>query len=96
MKAFEHSALFMREPDDVAGDEELRFELRYKNAQMRQENNRLSEQRASTLQQQGAFRTLRKLTTGFRRRAGQQNWSEEIHRVETAGNGRVTDSEGRS
>ena len=34
----EHSSLFMREPDDVAGDEDLRFDLRYKNAQMRQEN----------------------------------------------------------
>ncbi len=26
--ATEHSALFMREPDDVAGDDDLRFDLR--------------------------------------------------------------------
>ena len=36
-------------------------------------------------------------TTGFKRRAGQQNWSEKIHRVASAGaNGRVVDTEGES
>ena len=36
-------------------------------------------------------------TTGFKRRAGQQNWSEKIHQVASAGaNGRVVDTEGES
>ena len=28
----EHAALYMREPEDIAEDDDLRFELRYKNA----------------------------------------------------------------
>ena len=91
-----HSALYLRAPDEVMADEELRFELRYKNAQMRQENVELSKKRAEDLQKQGAFRTLLKPTTGFRRRAGQQNWSEKIHQVQTAGSGYVTDTDGRA
>ena len=73
INASEHSSLFTRGPDDVAGDEELRFELCYKNAQMRQHNVQLSKTRGENLQQQGAFRTLLRPTTGFKRRAGQQN-----------------------
>ena len=71
MNAVEHSALFNREPDDVAGDEDLRFDLRYKNAEMRQVNVKLARTRGENLEQQGAFRTLLKPTTAFRRRAGQ-------------------------
>ena len=97
MNASEHSSLFMREPDDVIGDEDLRFELRYKNAEMRQENVQLAKTRGDNLQQQGAFRTLLRPTTGFKRRAGQQNWSEKIHQVASAGdNGRVVDTEGNT
>ena len=84
MNASEHSSLFMREPDDVIGDEDLRFELRYKNAEMRQENVQLAKTRGDNLQQQGAFRTLLRPTTGFKRRAGQQNWSEKIHQPRRA------------
>ena len=95
MNAMEHSALFNREPDDVAGDEDLRFDLRYKNAEMRQVNVELARTRGENLEQRGACRTLLKPTTGFRRRAGQQVWSEKIHQVASAGdNGRVLDTEG--
>ena len=83
MNATEHSALFNRDPDDVAGDKDLEFDLRYKNAEMRQVNVGLLQKRSENLQQQGAFRTY--VAPGFRRRAGQQNWSEEIHQVELAG-----------
>ena len=97
MNSTEHCSLFMREPDDVEGDEDLRFDLRYKNAQMRQENVQLSKTRGENLEQQGAFRTLLRPTTGFKRRAGQQNWSEKIHQVQSAGpNGRVVDTEGNT
>ncbi len=62
---------------------------------MRQVNVGLLQKRSENLQQQGAFRTY--VAPGFRRRAGQQNWSEEIHQVESAGpNGRVEDTEGNS
>ena len=95
MNATEHSALFMREPDDVEGDDDLRFDLRYKNAEMRQVNVQLSKTRGENLERQGAFRTFLPTTTGFKRRAGQQNWSEKIHQVQSAGaNGRVVDTEG--
>ena len=73
----EHSALFGRDPDDVAGDEDLDFDLRYKNAEMRETNVRLAKTRGETLERQGAFRTYLPTTTGFKRRAGQQNWSEK-------------------
>ena len=97
MKATEHSALFMREPDDVAQDDELRFELRYKNAQMRQTNVQLAKTRGQNLERQGASRTFLLPTTGFKRRAGQQNWSEKIYQVASAGdNGRVVDTEGNT
>ena len=95
MNATEHSALFNRDPDDVAGDKDLEFDLRYKNAEMRQVNVGLLQKRSENLEQQGAFRTY--VAPGFRRRAGQQNWSEEIHQVHAAGpNGRVEDTEGNS
>ena len=88
---------FARDPDDMAGDEDLQFDLRYKNAEMRQVNVQLSKTRGENLEQQGAFRTFLAPTTGFRRRAGQQNWSEQIHQVQSAGaNGRVEDTEGNS
>ena len=97
MNATEHSALFTRDPDDVAGDEDLRFDLKYKNAEMRQVNVQLSQTRGENLERQGAFRTFFAPATGFRRRAGQQNWSEKMHQVQSAGaNGRVVDAEGNS
>ena len=95
MNATEHSALFNRDPDDVATDENLEFDLRYKNAEMRQHNSDLALARGEKLQQEGAFRTY--VAPTFRRRAGQQNWSEKIHTVASAGEqGRVTDTEGNS
>ena len=95
MNGTEHSALFNRDPDDVAQDKDLEFDLRYKNAEMRQHNNDLAQTRGENLEQQGAFRTF--VAPTFRRRAGQQNWSEKIHQVQSAGpNGRVEDTEGNS
>ncbi len=89
--------LFKRDPDDVAHDPDLSFDFRYHNAEMRQVNVELSKTRGENLEQQGAFRTFLAPTTGFRRRARQQNWSEKIHQVQSAGaNGRVEDTEGNS
>ena len=83
MNATEHSALFNRDPDDVANDKDLEFDLRYKNAEMQQHNVDLAQTRGENLEQQGAFRTF--VAPTFRRRAGQQNWSEKIHQVQSAG-----------
>ena len=94
MNATEHSALFGRDPDDVLGDEDLQFDLAYHNAEMRQVNVQLSKTRGENLERQGAFRVYLPTTTGFKRRAGRQNWSEEIHQVQSTGNGRVADTEG--
>ena len=76
MNGTEHSALFNRDPDDVENDKDLDFDLRYKNAQMRETNVQLAQTRGETLEQQGSFRTYLPTSTGFKRRAGQQNWSE--------------------
>ena len=34
--------------------------------------------------------------TGFKRRAGQQNWGEDLHNVKEARHGYVTDTDGKS
>ena len=87
--------LDMREPAEVRNDKDLRFDLRYKNAEMASENAALAEQRGDTLQEKGAFRTLLKPLTGFKRRAGQQNWSEELHNVQEVKHARVIDTGGQ-
>ena len=92
----EHAALFLNEPEDVIGDDDLRFDLRYKNAEMAADNAEQAQKRAKRLEAAGAFRVLEKPLTGFKRRAGQQNWSEEIHMVKEARHGQVVDTEGRS
>ena len=92
----DHAALFQREPAEVEGDKDLRFDLRYKNAEMASENATLQTTRATQLENLGAFRTLLKPLTGFKRRAGQQNWSEEVHTVRATKNARVVDEEGKS
>jgi len=96
MNNTEHSALFFEEPGDVEDDENLRFDLRYHNAEMAAENQEQAEKRAARLKAKGAFRTLLPLKTGFRRRAGQQNWSEKIHIVAEIQGGTVVDTEGDS
>ena len=96
MNATEHTALFGRDPDDVLKDDDLQFDLAYHNAEMRQVNADLSNERGEKLEQQGAFRVYLPTTTGFKRRAGRQNWSEEVHQVQSTQNGRVTDTKGES
>jgi hypothetical protein len=96
MNTSDHSSLFLREPAEVKEDKELRFDLRYKNAEMSSQNAELAESRATKLEELGAFRVLLKPTTGFKRRAGQQNWSEELHIVRETKHARVVDDTGKS
>ena len=96
INASEHPALFMHEPREVKDDKDLTFDLRYHNAEMATENEEAAKQRGERLQAKGAFRTLLPPTTGFRRRAGQQNWSEKIHTVASIQGGRVEDTDGAS
>ena len=91
-----HSALFDEEPASVATSDDLRFDLRYRNAEMATENLEQAEKRGERLTQTGAFRVLLRPTTGFRRRAGGQNWSEKIRQVQRIEGGRVVDEEGDS
>ena len=79
----------------MRGDDELRFELRYKNAEMASVNAHLAQTRGNALEKKGAFRTLLK-PGGFKRRAGQQNWSEEMHTVQEVKHARVIDEKGKS
>jgi hypothetical protein len=96
MNNTDHKSLYEREPGEVKEDKDLRFNLRYKNAEMASENAELAHKRGEALEEKGAFRTLLKPLTGFKRRAGQQNWSEEMHNVQEVKNARVTDTEGNS
>tara|TARA_Y100001968_G_scaffold177018_1_gene162177 strand:- start:2727 stop:3998 length:1272 start_codon:yes stop_codon:yes gene_type:complete len=92
----QHTALYLNDPADVENDEDLRFDLRYKNAEMAMENTEQARKRGTNLEAMGAFRVLEKPLTGFRRRAGQQNWSEKLHTVQSTHGGMVRDSEGNS
>ena len=96
MNNTDHKALYDREPGEVMEDKDLRFDLRYKNAEMASENAELANKRGASLEEKGGFRTLLKPLTGFKRRAGQQNWSEELHSVAQVKNARVIDTEGNS
>ena len=96
MNNTDHKALYDREPAEVRKDKDLRFDLRYKNAEMAAENAELAAERQDTLPEKGAFRTLLKPLTGFKRRAGQQNWSEDLHNVREVKHARVIDTEGNS
>ena len=96
MNNSEHAALFMQEPAEVQDDPDLRFDLRYKNAEMAEENQELAKKRAARLEDKGAFRTLLPPKTGFRRRAGQQNWSEKVHYFKAIEGAHVVDSDGNS
>ena len=91
-----HSALFGEEPASVETNDDLRFDLRYHNAEMAAENQEQAEKRGERLTKTGAFRVLLRPTTGFRRRAGGQNWSEKIRGVARIEGGRVVDEEGDS
>ena len=62
--------------------------------QMSKSNVEQSQKRATRLENAGAFRVLEKHMMGFRRRAGQQNWSKELHTVKEARYGHVYDTDG--
>ena len=96
MNTSDHASLFLRETAEVKQDKELRFDLRYKNAEMSSDNAALAETRSTKLEELGAFRVLLKPTTGFKRRAGQQNWSEDLHNVREAKYARVVDDAGKN
>ena len=66
MNNTDHKALYEREPGEVKGDKDLRFNLRYKNAEMASENAELAHKRGEALEEKGAFRTLLKPLTGFK------------------------------
>jgi len=95
MNNTEHGGIFMREPAEVADDDDLRFDLRYQNVELARDNVELANKRATNLRAKGAFRVLLAPTT-LRRRAGQQNWSEKIHIVANTSGAIVTDTEGAS
>ena len=90
----DHSALHDNAPAEVEGDKDLRFQLRYENAEKRMENAEQAQERKRKLEATGAFRTLLQ-PTAFKRRAGVPNWSSEVHTVAGATPAQVTDSNGK-
>ena len=93
----ENAGIFGEEPADVSKDDDLNFDLRYRNAEQEQENLEQAVKRGERLQKLGAFRTLLPIK-GFRRRQGAQNWSEKIHTVAnvSATSGTVEDTDGET
>jgi len=89
----DHSALHDNAPTEVKGDTNLRFQLRYENAEKRMENAEQAQERKRKLETTGAFRTLLQ-PTAFKRRAGVPNWSSEVHTVADVTSAQVTDQNG--
>ena len=89
----DHSALMQSEPNEVAGNDQLRFALRYDNANKMHHNLDLMTERQENLQRAGGYRTLLN-PLSFRRRAGQPNWSSKVHAVQSTEGAGVTDSAG--
>ena len=91
-----HSAILDSDPNDVEGSDQLRFALRYENAEKMHENVELMNRRQENLEKAGAYRTLLH-PLSFRRelrRAGQPNWSETVHTVRQVEGPTVTDVQG--
>ena len=65
----DHSALHQNAPGEVKDNTDLRFQLRYENAEKRMENAEQAQERKRKLETAGAFRTLLQ-PTAFKRRAG--------------------------
>ena len=80
-------------PEDVEGDDELRFRLRQENARKRQENVELAIKRKEKLEAEGGFRTLLQ-KEGVKRRTGLPNWSSDVRQVAKAMGGVVYDQQG--
>ena len=91
----DHTALHGNAPNEVMGDDELRFDLRMENANRRIENVKRAQERAARLEEKGGFRTLLQ-PLAFKRRAGVPNWSSEVHVVQSTGGGQVTDEKGKT
>ena len=89
----DHSALHQHAPAEVAGDDDLRFQLRYENAEKTLDNIENALKRKQKLETMGAFRTLLR-PTAFKRRAGVPNWSSEVHTVSQVTPTQVTDQKG--
>ncbi len=89
----DHSALMQSEPNEVAGNDQLRFALRYDNAQKMEHNFDRMTKRQENLQRAGGYRTLLN-PLSFRRRAGQPNWSQQVHTIQSMEGTRVTDDAG--
>ena len=89
----DHSALHNNAPGEVQGDEDLRFKMRYENAEKMQDNAAQAQGRKRKLEATGAFRTLLE-PTAFARRAGVPNWSSEVHTATAVAPARVTDTKG--
>ena len=90
----EHAAPFLEEPAEVEHNDDLRFDLRYKNVEVAKQNAQLAKQRADKLEKEGAFRVFEK--TNFRKRAGQPNWGDAIHTVASISQSTVVDTQGKS
>ena len=89
----DHRALMQSEPNEVVGNDQLRFALRYDNAQKMQHNFNLMTKKKYDLQRAGGYRTLLN-PLSFRRRAGQPNWSSDVHAVQSTEGTRVRDRAG--
>ena len=81
-------------PDEVMGDDELRFQLRMENANKHADNVRRANERGEKLEDMGGFRTLIE-PLSFKRRAGIPNWSNQVHQVDNIAGGTVIDSDGQ-
>jgi hypothetical protein len=91
----EHKSLMGRAPNEVAGDVDLQFNLRYKAAEDLQHNSKLIEDRGKRLERSGAFRDEEPIKNKFER-AFTPRFEGVTHRVAKVVGPVVYDEQGKS
>jgi hypothetical protein len=84
------------EPADVKGSKPLTFELRYKNANMQADNERIVQRRDERIKKAGGFRTALTSRSGLTQKGHKPRWSSDVHAVAHVRFGKVTDDKGRT
>jgi len=91
----DHAALHESAPREVEDNDELRFQLRYANANKIAENMQQAETRKERLQSAGSFRLLLN-PTAPKRRADVPNWSSKMHKIDETTGTHVRDAHGNT
>ena len=89
----DRSALHQHASSEVKGDNDLRFQLRFENAEKSMANAGHAQERKRKLESTCTLRAFLQ-PPAFKRRGGVPNWSSEVYTVADAAPAQVSDSKG--